>query len=124
MDWLAYTGRVEDPENLEIVVSLADKKALGVVITSTPSIDLNETIKDFASAVQQGTLSLKVEGQNVWVRTLASCSDKACYNIQTLAVSDKSPHLNTCGTAEIPRGKVVMRGTIVVLIMMINKLFY
>ncbi|XP_022791935.1 uncharacterized protein LOC111331142 [Stylophora pistillata] len=124
MDWLAYTGRVEDPENLEIVVSLADKKALGVVITSTPSIDLNKTIKDFASAVQQGTLSLKVEGQNVWVKTLASCFDKACNNMQTLAVSDKTPHLKTCASAEIPRGKVVMRGTIVVFIMMMNKLFY
>ena len=41
MDWLAYTMRAEDPENLEIVVLLADKKALGIVITSTPSIVFN-----------------------------------------------------------------------------------
>ncbi|PFX18297.1 uncharacterized protein LOC111339722 [Stylophora pistillata] len=122
MDWLAYTGRVEDAENLEMVVLLADKKALGIVLTSIPFVDFNQIIQVFASAVRKGALPLRVEGHNVWVRTLASCSDKACNSTQTLAVSDKPPNWN--GAAEISRGKVVMCGTIAVLIMMINKLFY
>lgn len=122
MDWLAYTGRVDDVQNLEIVVLLADKKALGIVLTSTPSIDFNQTIQEFASAVQQGTLPLKVDGHNVWVKTLASCSDKACSSTQTLAVSDKPPNWN--GAAEISLSKVVLYGTITVLIMMMDKLLY
>ena len=139
MDWLAYTERVEDPENLEIVVLLADKKALGIANTSTPSVDLNQTIQEFASAVQEGVLPLKVDGHNVWVKSLASCSDKACNHTQSLAVSDKPPNWEptlapysdkACystqlnGAAEIPGGKVVLFGTIAVLVIMMDKLLY
>ena len=122
MDWLAYTGRVEDPENMEIVVLLADKKALGIAITSTPSVNFNQTIQEFASAVQRGALPLKVDGHNVWVKNLASCSDKACNSTQTLAVSDKPPNWN--GAAEISGGKVALCGTIAVLVTMLDKLLY
>ena len=122
MDWLAYTGRVEDPENLEILVLLADKKALGIAIPSTPSVNFNQTIQEFASAVKQGALPLKVDGHNVWVKSLASCSDKACTSTQTLAVSDKPPNWN--GAAEISGSKVVLCGTIAVLVMMMDKLLY
>ena len=139
MDWLAYTERVEDPENLEIVVLLADKKALGIAITSPPSVDLNQTIQEFDSAVQEGVLPLKVDGRNVWVKSLASCSDKACNHTQSLAVSDKPPNWEptlapysdkACnstqlnGAAEIPGGKVVLFGTIAVLVIMMDKLLY
>ena len=139
MDWLAYTGRVEDPENLEIVVLLADKKALGIAITSTPFVHFNKRINEFASAVKQGALPLKVDGHSVWVKSLASCSDKDCTSIQTLAVSHKPPNwgktLALCsdiacnstqlnGAAEISRGKVFLFGTIAVLVMMMNKLLY
>ena len=139
MDWLAYTGRVQDPENLEIVVLLADKKALGIAITSTPSVHFNKRINEFASAVKQGALPLKVDGHSVWVKSLASCSDKACTSIQTLAVSHKPPNwgktLAPCsdkacnstqlnGAAEISRGKVFLFGTIAVLVMILNKLLY
>ena len=139
MDWLAYTGRVEDPENLEIVVLLADKKALGIAFTSAPSVNFKQTIEEFTSAVKQGVLPLKVDGHNVWVKSLASCSDKACTSIQTLAVSHKPPNwgktLAPCsdkacnttqlnGAAEISRGKVFLFGTIAVLVMMMNKLLY
>ncbi|CAH3139946.1 unnamed protein product [Pocillopora meandrina] len=89
MDWLAYTGRVEDTKNMEIVFLLADKKALGITITSTPSVNFNQTIQEFALAVKQGNLPSKVDGHNVWVKSLASCSDKACTSTQTLADSDK-----------------------------------
>ena len=122
MDWLAYTGRVEDPENLEILVLLADKKALGIAITSTPSVNFNQTIQEFASAVKHGALPLKVDGHNVWVKSLASCSDKACTSTQTLAVSDKPPNWN--GAAEISGGKFVLCATIAVLVMMMDKLLY
>ena len=122
MDWLAYTGRVQDPENLEIVVLLADKKALGIAITSTPSVHFNKRINEFASAVKQGALPLKVDGHNVWVKSLASCSDKACNSTQILAVSDKPPNWN--GAVGISGSKFVLCGTIAVLIMMMDKLLY
>ena len=118
MDWLAYTGRVQDPENLEIVVLLADKKALGIAFTSAPSVNFKQTIEEFTSAVKQGVLPLKVDGHNVWVKSLASCSNKACTSTQTLAVSDKPPNWN--GTAEISGGKVVICGTITMLVMMMT----
>ena len=118
MDWLAYVERVEAPDNMEIVVLLVDKKA----ITSTPSFNLNETIQEFASAVQKGALTLKVDGNNIWVKSLASCSDKACTSTQTLAMSDKPPNWN--GAVRISGGKIVFYGTIAVLITMMDKLLY
>ena len=118
MDWLAYTGRVQDPENLEIVVLLADKKALGIAFTSAPSVNFKQTIEEFTSAVKQGVLPLKVDGHNVWVKSLASCSNKACTSTQTLAVSDKPPNWN--GTADISGGKVIICGTITMLVMMMT----
>ena len=120
MDWLAYVERVETPDNMEIFVLLVDKKALGIAITSTPSINLNETIQEFASAVQKGALTLKVDGNNIWVKSLASCSDKACTSTQTLAMSDKPPNWN--GAVRISGGKIVFYGTIAVLITMMDKL--
>ena len=122
MDWLAYTGRVEDPENLEIVVLLADKKALGIAFTSAPSVNFKQTIEEFTSAVKQGVLPLKVDGHNVWVKSLASCSDKACNSTQILAVSDKPPNWN--GAVGISGSKFVLCGTIAVLVMMMDKLLY
>ena len=65
MDWLAYVERVETPDNMEIFVLLVDKKALGIAITSTPSVNFNETIQESASAVQKGALTLKVDGHYV-----------------------------------------------------------
>ena len=122
MDWLAYVERVKAPDNMEIVVLLVDKKALGIAITSTPSFNLNETIQEFTSAVQKGALTLKVDGNNIWVKSLASCSDKACTSTQTLAMSDKPPNWN--GAVRISGGKIVFYGTIAVLITMMDKLLY
>ena len=122
MDWLAYVERVEAPDNMEIVVLLVHKKTLGIAITSTPSFNLNETIQEFASAVQKGALTLKVDGNNIWVKSLASCSDKACTSTQTLAMSDKPPNWN--GAVRISGGKIVFYGTIAVLITMMDKLLY
>ncbi|KAJ7388473.1 hypothetical protein OS493_037383 [Desmophyllum pertusum] len=123
MDWLAYTDYLQvGNDNLNIIIVLADKKALGIVTTPVPSVDFNQTIQEFASAVKNGNLSLQVDGYNVWVKSLASCSDKSCDNTQTLAVSDKPPKWN--GAAGISHGNVGLCGAIAVLIVLMDKLFY
>ncbi|KAJ7383120.1 hypothetical protein OS493_030651 [Desmophyllum pertusum] len=122
MDWLAYTGRFHDLNDMEIIIVLADKKALGIVTTPVPSVDFNQTIQEFASAVEKGKLRLQVDGYKVWVKSLASCSDKSCNDTQTLAVSDKPPKWN--GAAGISHGNVGLCGAIAVLIVLMDKLFY
>ena len=124
MDWLAYSENathVDDPDILHIVIVLADIKALGIVTTSTPSINFNQTIRVFATAIKEGTLPLQVDGYNVWVKSLASCSDKSCNSTQTLAVSDKPPKWNTA--ARISYGNFGLFGFTAALIMFMNKLF-
>ncbi|KAJ7388471.1 hypothetical protein OS493_037381 [Desmophyllum pertusum] len=122
MDWLAFPGRFEDFNHLEIIIALADKKALGIVTALVLSVDFNQVIHEFASAVEKGKLPLQVDGYNVWVKSLASCSDKSCDNTQTLAVSDKPPKWN--GAAGISHGNVGLCGAIAVLIVLMDKLFY
>ena len=82
MDWLAYSENVTqavDPDISNIIIMLADLKALGIVNSSMPGINFNQTIEEFASAVAKGALPLlQVDGHNVWVKSLASCSDKSC----------------------------------------------
>lgn len=119
MDWLAYTDAAIDLDNLDIYIVLADKKALGIVTTSAPSVDFNQTIQEFASAVKNGTLPLQVDGYKVLVKSLASCSDKSCNSTQTLAVSDKPP---LSGAAWISHGNVGLCGAIALLIMFMNTL--
>ena len=121
MDWLAYTDAVSDLDNLNISIVLADKKALGIVNTSASSVDFHQTIQAFASAVKKGTLPVQVDGQKVWIKSLASCSDKSCNSTQTLAVSDKPPW---SGAAGISHGNVVLCGAIALLIMFMNKLLF
>ena len=121
MDWLAYTDAVVDVDDLDIYIVLADKKALGIVTTSAPSVDFNQTIQEFASAVENGTLPLQVDGYKVLVKSLASCSDKSCDSTQTLAVSDK-PLRN--GATRISHVNVCLCGAIALLIMVKNKLLF
>ena len=121
MDWLAYTDAVSDLDNLNISIVLADKKALGIVNTSASSVDFHQTIQAFASAVKKGTLPVQVDGQKVWIKSLASCSDKSCNSTQTLAVSDKPPWSGATG---ISHGNVVLCGAIALLIMFMNKLLF
>lgn len=99
MDWIAYNENKEfpkygDPDNMGIVIMLADKKALGIVNTSSPFVNFNQTVKEFAVAIKGGKLPLEVEGYNVWVRSLSSCSHQSCNETKTLAVSDKPPNWN------------------------------
>jgi len=121
MDWLAYTDAVDDLDNLNIFIVLADKKALGIVNTSAPSVDFQQTIQEFSSAVTYGTLPIQVDGHKVWVKSLASCSEKSCNSTQTLAVSDKLPWSGATG---ISPGNVGLYGAIALLIMFMNKLLF
>ena len=108
MDWLAFPGNLttaNDSNTFDIFMVLVDKKALGIVNNSNtpimPPVDLNSTIQTFASAIEHGNLSLQVDGFNVWLKSMASCSDKSCKETQTLAVSDKPPKWPHNGAAEI-----------------------
>ena len=93
MGWFAYPDDVNtrDPSSLEMVMVLADKKALGIVTSSRPSFNLNQSLQQLSSAIEGATLPLQVDGYNVWVKSLSLCSDKSCNKTQTLASSDKPP---------------------------------
>ena len=126
MDWLAYPENVthaDDPDISNIIIVLADIKALGIVSTSMPGIDLNQTMEEFASAVAKGTLPLQVDGHNVWVKSLASCSDKPCNSTQVLAVSDKPPKWNK-NSAHFAFCNLGLYGFTVTLVIFLNKLFF
>ena len=125
MDWLAYPenatlSKFEDPDNLNIIIALADKKALSIVTTSASSVNFNQTVQEFASAIKEGKLPLQVDGYNVWVRSLSSCSDKPCARTQTLAVSDKPPKWNEA--ARTSQNNLGLVGVTAVLVMFMNKL--
>ena len=49
---------------------------------------------EFASAIEEGRLFMQVHDSNVWVKSLATCSDKSCDKPQTMAVSVRSPNWN------------------------------
>ena len=126
MDWLAYPENVthaDDPDISNIIIVLADIKALGIVSTSMPGIDLNQTMEEFASAVAKGTLPLQIDGHNVWVKSLASCSDKPCNSTQVLAVSDKPPKWNK-NSAHFAFCNLGLYGFTVTLVIFLNKLFF
>ena len=94
MDWVAYISgsySSTSSDEVDIIIVLGDSKALGIVTTSTPSINLNHTIHQFATAIKEGKLPLKVDGYKVWVKSLALCSDKSCTRTKSFAVSEKSP---------------------------------
>ena len=124
IDWLAYTENetlpeYQDPDNLNIVILLADKKALGIVTTSAPFVNFNQTVKEFAAAIKGGKLPLKVEGFNVWVRSLSLCSDESCSDAKTLAVSDKPPNWNDA--SQTSQTNIRLLGVSTTLVMFMNK---
>lgn len=117
MDWFALPSNItnaSDPTSLEMVMVLADKKALGIITTFRPSFNFSQALQQFSIAIEEGTLPLQVDGYNVWVKSLSSCTDKMCNDTQTLADSDKPPiwHVPTAKTTnnvfvpeERPTGK-------------------
>ena len=121
MDWLAYTTNWVSLGNVDIIIVMADIKALGIVTAPIESVNFDQTIDDFASAVKKGTLRLQVEGYNVWIKSLALCSDKSCGKTQTLAVSNKPPWN---GATRIRHGNVGLFAVIAMLIMLIDKLLW
>ena len=79
MDWVAYSGdSFSSGDELGVIIVLADSKVLGLVTTSTPSINFNHTIYELTSAIEKGKLPLQVDGSSIWVKLLALCSDKSC----------------------------------------------
>lgn len=121
MDWIAYTANWAGIGNLDIVIAMVDKKALGIVTAPIPSVDFPQTVQDFASAVKKGTLRLQVDGYNVWVKSLSACYDKSCETTQTLATSSKPPWN---GASRISHDTVGLCGVIAVWIMLKDKLFF
>ena len=125
MDWIAYTEnkelpKYEDPDNMGIVIVFADKKALGIVSTSSPFVNFNQTVKEFAAAIKFGKLPLEVEGYNVWVRSLSSCFYQSCNETKTLAVSDTHPNWN--GGSETSQTNARLLGVCAALVLFVNKL--
>ena len=121
MDWLAYTSEWVSLGNVDLIIAMADIKALGIVTASIESVNFEQTIDDFASAVKNGSLRPKVDGYNVWIKSLALCLDKSCAITRTLAVSNKPPWSGATG---ISHGSVGMFAVIAMLIMLIDKLSF
>ena len=122
MDWFAYTTNWVSLGNVDIIIAMADIKALGIVTAPVKSVNFEQTINDFASAVKKGTLRLQVNGYIIWIRSLAVCSDKSCVKTRTLAVSNKPPWN---GVTQISHGDYLgVFAVIAILIMMIDKLLF
>ncbi|XP_020614345.1 uncharacterized protein LOC110052556 [Orbicella faveolata] len=119
MDWLAYTLNWVSLGNVDIIMAMADIKALGIVTAPIESVSFEQTVNDFASAVKKGTLRLQVDGYNVWIKSLAVCSDKSCVKTRTLAVSNKPPWN---GATRISHGNGGLFAVIAMVIMLIDKL--
>ena len=134
MDWFAYPNGVKnasDPSSLEMVMVLADKKALGIVTSFRPSFNFSQSLQQLSSAIEGATLLLQVDGYNVWVKSLASCTDKSCYDTQTLANSDKPPvwpapikSAKRNGGMSVSARNVAMYGITGLLIILMNKLSF
>lgn len=62
-----------------------------------------------------------MDGDNVWIKSLALCIDKPCYITRSLTESDDPPW---SGATEISHGNVGMFVFIAMLIVLIDKLLY
>ena len=142
VDWFAFPNDVKnasDPTSLEMVIVLADKKALGIVTSFSPSFDFSQSLQQLSSAIEGSTLPLQVDGYNVWVKSLASCTDKSCNDTQTLATSDKPPvwpvptttndlvkrkQAKRNGCVSISSLEVGMYGITALVIILMNKLLF
>ena len=121
MDWVAYTTNWVSFGNVDIIIAIADIKALGIVNAPIESVNFEQTIHDFALAINESSLQPQVDGNNVWIKSLASCIDKACVITRKLANSDKPPWSGATGIAH---GNLGMFIVIAMLIMLIDKLLF
>ena len=119
MDWLAYASNWVSLSNVEIIIAMADIKALGIITAPIESINFEETINDFVSAMNDSSFRPQVDGYNVWIKSLALCIDQSCMKTQTLAVSNEPPWMS--GATRISHGTVGVFAVIAMLIMLIDK---
>ena len=143
MDWFAYPTDVKngsDPTSLAMVMALADKNALGIVTSFSPSFNFSQYLQQLSSAIEGATFPLQVDGYNVWVKSLASSTDKSCNDTQTLANSDKAPvwpvpttsqvsgddrkPAKSNGGMSVSARNVVLYGITALLIILMNKLSF
>lgn len=125
IDWIAHPANganSDDPGTLHIVIVLADKKALGIVNTSTPSVNFDQTMLEFASAIEEGRLLMQVHEFSVWVKSLATCSDKSCDNTQTMVLSVRSPNWN--GAAGIFHIQITLCAVIAPLLILMDNILF
>ena len=131
MDWFAYPTDVKiasDATSFEMVMVLADKKALGIVTSFRPSFNFSQSLQQLSSAIEGATLPLQVDGYNVWIKSLALCTDKSCNDDQMPGNSDKpgdgrKPAKRNGGMSVSARN-VAMNGITALLIILMNKLSF
>ena len=121
MDWLAYFEDWVGIGNLDFIIAMADKKALGIFTGPIAPANLAQTIKDFASAVEKSTLPLQVDGYNVWIKSLTLCSDKSCRTNHTLAIASNHPWNDA---SRISHNIVCLSAVIAMLILLIDELLF
>lgn len=121
MDWLAYIKDWVGLGNLDIIIAMADKKALGIRTGPIAPANLAQTIEDFASAVEKGNLRLQVDGHNVWIKSLALCSNKTCKTTHTLAIASKHPRNDAC---QISHNIIRLSAVIAMLIFITDELLF
>ena len=94
ISWLAYPsgGSSLDSESMDVVLVLADKKALGIIHAVLLKVNFVYIFNKFASSIKRGTLPLTIDGTSYWVKSLALCSDKACIKTEPLAFSERPKH--------------------------------
>lgn len=121
MDWITYllapSMKHDANTELSLIMVLADKKALGIVNTSTPSVNFDQITNAFVTAVRNGLHMYVLSSHQfeVWVKSLDSCSDRYCHNFERLAVN---------AATEILQGNIFLCGVIAVFIMLMEKLFF
>ena len=94
-DWFCYdesNSTNADPDTSTVNLILGDTKSLGLNVNEVmENANLNSTIQDLADAITQRKLPLRVDGANVWVKSLQVCNDISCNSSKLAAVSDKPP---------------------------------
>ena len=118
MDWISHPDNethFSDPDGFYAIIVLADEKAFGIATTFNQSVNFNHTIQEFAAAIKEGKLPLEVHGSRVWVKSLATCSDKSCDRIEIVAVSENPLKSTTC--ARISHSYISLLGVMAVLVM-------
>ena len=119
--WLAFPVAESnlDSDSFDIILVLADKKALGVVHAVLLRVNFDYIFNKFASKIKQGTLPLiTVDETSYWVKSLDLCSDKACITTTPLAFADRPNHDDKSTVTALLPESVVMYGATAAVIML------